>query len=192
MEIRGLTQREVAGAIGLNDTKFSLVMSGSRQLKAREADGIRRFFGFDLPEDIPATIAVVAEVGAGDHVTFCDAYEQGGGLYHIARPTWIPKENVVAAEVDGGSAEPWALDGDIIFWRRNALAVMHEDLGRPVVAKLKDGRFVLKRLSSGSKPGRWNLLSINPSHPNIVDAEVLWAARVLAPLPRDRAQIVSA
>ena len=51
MERRGLTQREVGEAVGLTDGQMSKVMSGLRQLKSTEADAIRRFLGYTLPDD---------------------------------------------------------------------------------------------------------------------------------------------
>ena len=192
MEIKGVSQRELGYAIGLSDAKISNVLRGARQLKANEADGIRRFFGFHLPEDRNPTIAVIGKVGAGDHIQMADDYEKGAGLYIIERPEWLPDHNVGAAEIDGGSAEPFALNGDIVFWRRDAITVHPEDLGRPVVAETGGGAVVLKRLASGSRPGTWSLLSLNPTHPNIHDVYVRWASRVLAPLPKDQATIVNA
>jgi len=51
---RGLPRKSLADAIhGMTETKLSLVMSGKRQLKATEADQIRRFFGYRLPDDPP-------------------------------------------------------------------------------------------------------------------------------------------
>lgn len=51
MDRRGLTQREVGEAIGMSDAQMSKVMSGFRQLKSHEADAIRRFLGYTLPDD---------------------------------------------------------------------------------------------------------------------------------------------
>lgn len=51
MKARGLTQRDVGDAIGLDDAKMSRVLSGDRKLSATEADNIRRFLGFTLPDD---------------------------------------------------------------------------------------------------------------------------------------------
>lgn len=189
---RDLSQADLGEAIGLTSVQVNKILTGYRRLKADEADKIRRFFGYTLPEDRPATIAVSGKVGAGDHVDLVDDYAKGAGLFRILRPDWIPAKNVGAAQIDGSSAEPWALSGDIIFWTRHAVAVLPEDLGRPVIAELADGRVLLKRLANGSKPGLWSLLSINPTHPNLIDVELKWASRVLAPLPFDDVKIVDA
>jgi len=191
MELRGLTQHEVAVIAGMTDQMFTNVVKGRRSFQLDEADRIRRHFGYRLPEDMPPTIAVVGKVGAGDHIELVDGYEKGGGLYHIARPQWLPANGIAAAEITGSSAEPWALEGDIVFWRREAEGVLVEDLGRPVIAALENGRVMLKRLASGTKPGHWSLLSLNPTHPNLLDVRLLWAARALPPVPRGEVHILN-
>lgn len=56
LEERGLPRRALAEAIPtFTETKLSLVMSGKRKLSADEADAIRRFFGYRLPDDPPVT-----------------------------------------------------------------------------------------------------------------------------------------
>lgn len=190
MDARGLTQRELAAKIGITEQMFTNVLAGRRAFKAREVDAIRKSFGCTLPEERPVTIAVAGKVGAGDHIELMDNHGKGAGLYHIARPEWLPVSGIVAAEIEGASAEPWALSGDVIFWSRKAMAVMPEDLGRPVVAELEDGRVMLKRLGSSTKPGCWSLFSLNPTHPNLIDVRLKWAARVLPPLPRDDVVII--
>lgn len=192
LDMNGLTQRAVADALGISEQKMSHIFTGRRQIKADEADKIRRLLGYTLPEDREPTIAVSGRVAAGDHVELADDYLPGAGMFHIARPAWVPARGVAAAQVDGSSAEPMALSGDIIFWTRQAMGVSDADLGRPVIAQLGDGRVVFKRLASSRSPGRWSLLSINPTHPNLMDVDVIWASRVLAPLAFDDVRIVEA
>lgn len=52
LEMRGMNRAALAKSIpGLTETKLSLTMSGNRKLTAKEADDIRRFFGYRLPDD---------------------------------------------------------------------------------------------------------------------------------------------
>lgn len=192
LELNGISQADLAGRIGLTPVQLNKVLTGYRSLKANEADKIRRAFGYTLPEDTSPTIAVIGKVAAGNHVQLSDDYEKGAGLYEIRRPAWIPNKNIGAAEISGASAEPWALDGDIVFWRRDAMGVLPEDLGRPVVAELEDGTVVLKRLAAGSTHGHWSLLSLNPTHPNIIDVRLRWASRVFSTLQQDQVIVVRA
>lgn len=190
LEIKGLTQRALADALGITEQKLSHVFHGRRNIKAQEADCIRRFFGYVLPEDRPATIAVSGRVDANDRLVLVDSEAQEAGVFQIARPDWLPTEGVYAAQIDGSSAEPWALAGDIVFWQKNEGDVFIEDLGRPVIAETSDGQTVLKRLASGSSAGLWSLLSLNPTHPNLIDVELKWASRVMPPLPFDNVKVM--
>lgn len=51
MERRKVSQADLAAAIGLTEPQMSKVMGGTRSLKASEADAIRRFFGYQMPDD---------------------------------------------------------------------------------------------------------------------------------------------
>ena len=53
---RGIGQGELGVAIGLTESQISKVMGGTRRLTAIEADSIRRFFGYRLPDDPSDTI----------------------------------------------------------------------------------------------------------------------------------------
>ena len=58
LQLRGLTRRALADAIPtLTESKLSLTMKGERKLTAVEADNIRRFFGYRLPDDPPRSIS---------------------------------------------------------------------------------------------------------------------------------------
>lgn len=52
LERRKMPRRQLAASIpGMTETKMSLVMNGKRKLTSDEADNIRRFFGYRLPDD---------------------------------------------------------------------------------------------------------------------------------------------
>lgn len=54
---RGMARARLAEAIpNLTETKISLIMSGERKLSSVEADQIRRFFGYRLPDDPPNSL----------------------------------------------------------------------------------------------------------------------------------------
>ena len=48
---RGINRRELADHIGFTEPQMSKVMNGTRKLSAAEADAIRHFFGYRLPDD---------------------------------------------------------------------------------------------------------------------------------------------
>jgi transcriptional regulator with XRE-family HTH domain len=189
LAIAGKTQAQLAEAFGMSSVQVNKILTGYRRLKAEEADSIRRFFGYELPEERPSAIAVVGTVQESDLLTVANG--DGSCLYSIRRPSWVPSGNIQAAEITGSSAEPWALRGDIVFWSSPVSGVSEDDLGRPVIAQTKDGRLLLKRLASSHVPGRWSLLSLNPTHPNLMDVELDWAARVISPLASDQVVVVA-
>jgi len=52
LEARQLPRKVLADAIpGMTEVKLSLSMSGRRRFTVDEADAIRRFFGYSLPDD---------------------------------------------------------------------------------------------------------------------------------------------
>ena len=55
LQRRGLNRRELADAVGLTEAQMSKVMNQHRKLSADEADAIRRFFGYRLPDDPPGS-----------------------------------------------------------------------------------------------------------------------------------------
>lgn len=55
LRARGINRRELADAIGFTEVQMSKTMNGHRRLTADEADAIRRFFGYRLPDDPPSS-----------------------------------------------------------------------------------------------------------------------------------------
>jgi transcriptional regulator with XRE-family HTH domain len=51
LELHRMTQRELSERIGITEVQLSKTLKGDRRLTADEADGIRRVFGFCLPDD---------------------------------------------------------------------------------------------------------------------------------------------
>ena len=56
-------------------------------------------------------------------------------------------------------------------------------LGREVVARLSDGRMLLKIIQAGRIENLFSLVSLNPRVPPIIDAEVEWAREIELRLP---------
>lgn len=51
LAMRHMNRRELADKVGMTEVQVSKVMNGFRKLSLREADSIRRTFGYRLPED---------------------------------------------------------------------------------------------------------------------------------------------
>jgi hypothetical protein len=56
LEPREVSRRRLIEAIkGMTESKMSLVLNGHRKLTSDEADQIRHFFGYRLPDDPPSS-----------------------------------------------------------------------------------------------------------------------------------------
>lgn len=117
------------------------------------------------------SIPITHVVGAGDEVYPFTGDEPIG--YTRTPPGFAGG----AAAIRGDSMEPLFDDKDVIFYRpwEDPPAVPSR---RPVILRLRDGRSFLKKLLPGSKPGRYHLISINPSTKPILDARVVSVARI--------------
>lgn len=135
------------------------------------------------PEDLYSgpPIPVIGYVGAGAAVFPIDDYEPGSGYDTEERPPFITGE-AVAVEVRGDSLIPVAEDGWRLIYSGDQTILEDEVLNRLCVVALTDGRVLVKRIMRGSKPQHYHLVSTNA--PMIEDAEVLWAARVKAIIPK--------
>lgn len=181
---RRITQSELAAGIGLTPIQLNKVLTGYRVLQSVEADNIRRFFGYRLPEDPKPIVAVAGRVGAGALVPLVDAYEKGDGLYHVALPHGLPNTGVVAVEIKGDSMTPVYDDGDLLFYSREYETVDSNGINRNCICCDIDGNVWVKRIKLGSERGLYNLVSINPNAENQHDVELRWAAPVLLHLPK--------
>lgn len=142
---------------------------------------VERLLGVDALSGTPAnTIPVVGYVGAGAAVYPYDDYPRGDGMDFIERPAFVTGQ-AVAVEVRGDSLLPVAEDGWRLVYTGQQAILEEEVLNRLCVVQLTDGRMLVKRVTRGTSPQRYHLLSTNA--PMIEDVEIMWAARVKAIIP---------
>ena len=98
----------------------------------------------------------------------------GGGLDHVA------------LEVVGHSMRGIADDGSLLYFNTQKLPPTPDMIGYPAVVETADGRVLLKRLLKGSRPGLYDLESINA--PTLEDVEIVWAAEITAIIPPKQAR----
>lgn len=94
--------------------------------------------------------------------------------------------SAVALEVRGHSMRGLADDGSLIYFEDQKSQPGRDMLGAVVVAQLRTGEVLVKRLLKGSRPGLWDLESL--AGPTIEDAEIDWAAEVTAIIPPRQAR----
>jgi transcriptional regulator with XRE-family HTH domain len=126
-------------------------------------------------------IPVVGYVGAGAAIYAFDDEPLGQGFDAVERPAFV-KGGAVAVEVRGDSLFPVAEEGWRIVYTGEQTLVEEDVLNRLCVVRLLDGRTLVKRVLRGTKAQRYHLASTNA--PMIEDAEIEWAARVKAIVPR--------
>lgn len=84
--------------------------------------------------------------------------------------------DTVAAKVKGNSMYPLFRDGWLIYWSK--LLPPGELMNDVCVVQLEDDRIMVKTIMPGTKAGLWNLVSINPDTPPLIDQVVRWVAPI--------------
>lgn len=182
----GKTQRGLADALGIDSPAVSNLLKGKRGISIDEAAVMTAYLQVDVDTlfthaGIPMgtahrpMIKVMGYVGAGDQVIPFD--EDGGNppLEEIEAPPGYT--DGCAVIVRGDSYSPRYYDTEILAYRRGG-----DDfgllVGGEVICKLMDGRMLLKRMVRSQIPGRYTLLSLNPTAEPIADVEIEWAAKI--------------
>jgi len=114
---------------------------------------------------------VRGRVGAGAEIIPVDEHGTGED---VDLPPGAPP-NVIPVTVDGDSMYPRYFDGETLYYLPDHRAPQ-DMIGREVVAKLSDGRILVKILDKGTKRGRFNLRSWNGSP--IENVALEWVAPV--------------
>ncbi|WEJ60200.1 hypothetical protein [Devosia sp. FJ2-5-3] len=129
------------------------------------------------------TTKIVGRAGASTEgrIEFVDA---DGGIGEVEIPEGATEDSV-AIEIEGYS-QGFIADGCLIFYTEVHMAPTDDMLGTIVVVGTDDGEVLLKRLLRGSKPGLFDLESING--PMLKDRRVIWAAHVDSLVPPWRAK----
>lgn len=171
---------EAARAFGWNANTYASNENGNASFSFRKAEDYARAFsvraewlyaGKGAMKARRTGLPVLGKVAAGAEALFDDDYEMGAAADWL--DPQVPEEGIVLT-VDGESMMPRFRHGErLIFGRR------FDDptplVGQEVMARLADGRKVVKILRRGAAPGLWTLESINTRFEPIEDVELLWA-----------------
>lgn len=118
---------------------------------------------------------VGASTGAGSLYGFAnDQFEE------IDRPRWA-NDQTVAVAITGKSNGP-LLDGMVVFYDDVRSPVTDDLIGSMCVVGLADDRILLKKIARGPG-GTFRLLS-NSDEPDIENAQIEWAAKMICIAPR--------
>lgn len=111
----------------------------------------------------------VAEV-AGD-----DAVENP--FFYYRESTWE------ALRVSGGAVAPLAFDGDYMLYEPKESGVDEDDLGRPCVCVLNDGRTLIRIVRMAEEPGKHHLAPVNLYGSTETNVALKSASRIMLTLP---------
>lgn len=210
-QAKGLSQSAVAKALGIPPSTYSAheraQHPGGRDYKPEEARDYARFFKTQvnwlmtgegqapkgsvsdehvdsadiLPPDKPRRDKTLikgyvgATTGAGALYGFGnDQFEE------IDRPRFAT-DQTVAVEIKGKSNGP-LMDGMLVFYDDVRSPVTDDLIGSVCVVGLSDDRILLKKIVRGNG-GAFRLIS-NSDEPPIENAQIEWAAKMIAIAPR--------
>lgn len=177
----GLSQTELADSVGTTLSMIGKIERGQRSLNSRWLSRIAEVLGCD-PSDLISdrpTIPIVGFVGAGAYVY---AYQDmANGAEDIERPPMVNGE-AVAVEVRGDSMLPLAEEGWLIVYANEATIDEAAVLNKVCVVQLEDDTMLVKRVTQGTKPQHYHLISTNA--PMMADVRIRWASVVKAIVPR--------
>lgn len=118
------------------------------------------------------TVPLMGIVSAGGHIMPAD--DSPNGLEQVDAPPEMGP-STVAAQVRGDSMYPAFDDGDLIYY--DQIQAMPEILpNKACIARLADGRCMLKLVRKGSRKGLYTLHSHNA--PPIEDVRLEWVAKI--------------
>lgn len=159
-----------------------MLKPAGRKIAADELLAIAEITAFPPPEPTdgpPATVPLVGMVGAGSHTSL---FGLGQDPHERVEAPDGSTEATVAVEIRGTSLGA-LFDRWLIFYDDVRNPPDDSLMRKLCVLGLRDGETILvKKISPGSRPGRYTLTS-NADEP-ILDADVAWAAKVKAMVPR--------
>lgn len=178
------SQNAFAEAVGLTGPKFTNTLKGDRRVQANEIEKFAAALG-ESDRDVKIALGIevkniceykiVGYVSAADRVVFYDQDEMEADIIEL--PIFYYKG--VTLRVKGESMTPRYKPNEIIGIRLPGLEKPPTSLfGKDVVAKLTDGRLVLKTIYKGEDVGSYSLISVNPNVPPIIGARIEWVAPV--------------
>lgn len=186
-----LKPARVSTDAGLDNSTIRKIFAGqSGSPKFENAEKIARALNMTVLQILEAgggpsrpTVAIAGKVGAGARVPVFDAYEKGDGPQVELPPQIKSPHGIVAVEIEGDSMEPIYREGDILFYRREALGVPTEAIGHICVCECEDGLGWVKQVKLGTEPGLFHLIAVNPAADTQHDMRLKWAAPVRFHLP---------
>jgi len=151
-----------------------------RKIAADELIAIEKITGVAAPTQAnsPRLVPLLGKVSAG---AVMEIMSEAQGPFEEVEVPAGDTEGTAAAEIKGDCMGP-LLDGWLVFWNSGRTISPKDLVGKICVIGMDDGRVMLKKLTKGSIPGMFTLLS--QFDPPIYDVLVKWASPVTSMRPR--------
>ena len=194
-----LNANQIAKASGVSYTTLrSYLEEGPKGTKSLKGDNeamiaagyettVEEIFGGKVPSFVP----IIGRVGADPEGTVIRTLGQAANDFAP-----LPKgatSKAVALEVDGHSMGTVIEDGSLIFFENQEMPPSEDLIGEKVVVQIAGGEdeaddtdVLVKILRRGSKPGLYDLESING--PTLRDVKIRWAAEIIQITPPRQAR----
>lgn len=185
----GMGQSELARRVRMKPQGVQSIIAGkvARPKKLREiaaAVGVSQEYLLGETDDLrgepsaSGLVPLVGYVGAGAEAHY---YAEAQGPFDMVPAPDGSTESTVAVEIRGESLGSF-FDHWLVFYDDVRAPVTADLIGKLCVVGLPDDRILIKKLQRSRAPGFYHLLS--QTEDPILDAEVMWAARVKNMVPR--------
>ncbi|RWF44264.1 MAG: helix-turn-helix transcriptional regulator [Mesorhizobium sp.] len=180
MKATGRRQQALAAHFDVSQSTIHRWLSGTEP-EGPHRDSITELYDqvlgvHELENSEPASVKLVGTVGAGAEAHYYDETELG----QVPAPEGAT-EDTVAVEIRGTSLGE-LFDHWLVYYDEVRSPVTPDMIGRLCVVGTIDGKVLVKKIQRAKTPGLYHLLS-NTEAP-ILDAEVVWAAKVKSMVPR--------
>lgn len=130
------------------------------------------------PPDPAKTIRIKGYVGAGSEAHF---YKLADESFEAVEPPAGASDQTIAVQIKGKSWGP-RMDGWLVFYDDVRSPITEDMYNQPCVVGLADDRILLKTIKR-ERDGSFTLQS-NSDEPDMRNAEIEWAAKVIGMRPR--------
>lgn len=186
-EAKGLSQSQLARLADVKPQTIQAIEAGNTK-KPQNLVAIAKAVGMDpsallTGEDdavIPSEVVpLVGYVRAGSNTAY---YASASDPLDWVAPIGDMTKDTVAVQIQGDSLGSF-FDSWLIYYDEVRSPVTSDLIGRLCVVGLMDDRVVVKTIRRAKTPGLFNLYS-NTGQEDILDVEIVWAAKVKNMAPR--------
>lgn len=169
-------------ALGMGETGVRDVLERNQEPSIRKFVKMASYLGLtpstilEDGEGPTISIPIVGESGAGEEWIPIDDHAQGASVDTVEFS--LGGVDPIGIRIRGESMLPVYRPGDIIVASRMQGANIENALNRDCVVRTLGGESYLKVLRRGARRGLFTLRSYNPSHQDLEDVALDWAAPV--------------